>query len=79
MELLILPFGLKRFYFSSSSLALCSKGSYSKDGLMPLNGCSKCPQGSFQDLDGKSYCKICPQRGETPGDGSTDESNCYGR
>jgi len=61
----------------SACRATCSKGSYSKDGLKPLNGCTKCPQGSFQDLDGKSYCRICPERGETPGEGTTDETSCY--
>lgn len=62
---------------ASDCKALCDKGSYSKDGLMPLDGCAKCPQGSFQDLNGKTSCKICPGRGETPGSGTTEASKCY--
>ncbi|XP_065058058.1 signal peptide, CUB and EGF-like domain-containing protein 2 [Rhopilema esculentum] len=64
-------------YALSQCKAQCDKGSYSKDGLTPLSGCKKCPIGSFQDFDGATYCKICPEGGETPGEGSSNEADCH--
>eukprot|EP00795_Rhopilema_esculentum_P000710 gene710-10421_t len=38
--------------------------------------CDSCPRGSFQDDEGKLYCKACPAGTTTLGTSATDMSDC---
>ena len=45
------------------------------NGLSTQNGCSRCPKGSFQDLQGQKSCKLCPVNGFSS-EGATSEDKC---
>ncbi len=57
--------------------ALCEKGSFSTNGLKPFTGCMKCPIGSYQNLDGQTFCEICPEGGQTTAEGAKHENECF--